>query len=301
MADPFARALIGALPRSVSPFYQRFLREGRGWLRRGGPQIHLAAFGKHPGWNDHMDDLGLETQTLVMLKRLLYLQGIAGNISAGTWERLEESERLPGFDHVFRWQRRDEYLLGRIWSSSDGKGRGHFPMILCAHVFKVPSPPVSRVEEHLEAIREQCAATASPDEVRNLIAAGLESLRGLAPTPGSSEDEAAHVAVGELPEFAGYRRGEFHRRGAPPPAVIRFDAAKPDLGRWLNALREELDPETPVLLCKPLYDGADWLDVILGEPTVEDFLFLRAMHLTHGEKPADHNQPPPQDSGAVST
>ena len=28
------------------------------------PAANLAAFGKHPGWNDHLDDLGLDTDLL---------------------------------------------------------------------------------------------------------------------------------------------------------------------------------------------------------------------------------------------
>ena len=28
------------------------------------PSIKLAAFGKHPGWMDHMEELGLETSAL---------------------------------------------------------------------------------------------------------------------------------------------------------------------------------------------------------------------------------------------
>jgi hypothetical protein len=30
---------------------------------------HLGAFGKHPGWNDHLDDQGLDTNELINLKR----------------------------------------------------------------------------------------------------------------------------------------------------------------------------------------------------------------------------------------
>ena len=46
------------------------------------PSIQLAAFGKHPGWNDHLDDLGLDTDSLITAKRLLYVQGINQNIDA---------------------------------------------------------------------------------------------------------------------------------------------------------------------------------------------------------------------------
>src|SRR5947208_3276593 len=53
------------------------------------PALYLAAFGKHPGWNDHLDDLGLDTDALINAKRLLYIQGISQNIDSGAWDKLE--------------------------------------------------------------------------------------------------------------------------------------------------------------------------------------------------------------------
>ena len=62
----------------------RFLSPGK-----SAPAAYLSAFGKHPGWNDHIDDLGLDTDALVTAKRLLYVQGISQNIDAGAWDALE--------------------------------------------------------------------------------------------------------------------------------------------------------------------------------------------------------------------
>src|SRR5205085_2200920 len=80
------------------------------------PALHLAAFGKHPGWNDHLDDLGLDTAPLVNAKRLLYIQGISQNIDSGAWDKLEDTApvsdgtpllapiaRLDLFRHDFLW------------------------------------------------------------------------------------------------------------------------------------------------------------------------------------------------------
>src|SRR5262245_24203118 len=105
------------------------------------PALYLAAFGKHPGWNDHLDDQGLDTDSLIAAKRLLYVQGISQNIDSGAWENLEQVPadaptqavgRLDLFRHDFLWHMRQDgnsvMLAGRLWSSSDGKGRDKYPM-----------------------------------------------------------------------------------------------------------------------------------------------------------------------------
>ena len=56
----------------MSDFYKKFLLED---VRKLGTssarQIFLGAFGKHPGWDDHVEDLGLETESLIYAKTLL--------------------------------------------------------------------------------------------------------------------------------------------------------------------------------------------------------------------------------------
>ena len=89
----------------MSRFWKKFLREGQGLFARAGkPQIWLGAFGKHPGWDDHIDDIGLETESLLLAKQILYVEGIGGQIDSGEWERLEEAQRLREFKHVFLWK-----------------------------------------------------------------------------------------------------------------------------------------------------------------------------------------------------
>src|SRR4051812_43369901 len=95
------------------------------------PQVNLAAFGKHPGWNDHIDDLGLDTSQLVNAKQLLYSQGINQNIDAAAWEKLDPDQRIDGFAHDFLWHMPGSLIAGRLWSSVDGKGRDKYPLVLC--------------------------------------------------------------------------------------------------------------------------------------------------------------------------
>ena len=94
----------------MSRFWKRFLREGQGLFARGTrPQIWLGAFGKHPGWDDHIDDIGLETDSLLLAKQILYVDGIGGQISSGEWEKLDSAQRLGEFKHVFLWKRGDAF------------------------------------------------------------------------------------------------------------------------------------------------------------------------------------------------
>ena len=80
---------------------------------RGAPRVYIAAFGKHPGWNDHMDDIGLVTESLVEAKRSLYVQGVASQIESRACEALHIAD---GPD--YRAALRDSYtqlLLERLW------------------------------------------------------------------------------------------------------------------------------------------------------------------------------------------
>jgi hypothetical protein len=89
----------------MSDFFKKFLLEDARRFSPSGRYAGLAAFGKHPGWDDHVEDLGLETESLIIAKTLFYVNGIGGQIDSGAWERLEPAQQLPAFKHVFLWQR----------------------------------------------------------------------------------------------------------------------------------------------------------------------------------------------------
>src|SRR5437762_12928007 len=81
-----------------------------------GSRVILAAFGKHPGWDDHIPGIGVDTETLARVKQALYVSGIGGQIDSGAWERLEPEKRLEGLDHTFLWLRRsEERRVGKGW------------------------------------------------------------------------------------------------------------------------------------------------------------------------------------------
>lgn len=133
---------------------------------QGKAQLFLAVFGKHPGWDDHIDDLGIETKRLAEVKRVMYFECIAGNIDAGSWEALDDSARLSAFAHEFVWRTPGGLVVGRLWSSKDGKGRSKYPMVVVAQCDNLPSSFIaSHVMPALAGMQEKCQAAAGAAEV----------------------------------------------------------------------------------------------------------------------------------------
>lgn len=270
----------------------------------GGQRVHLAIFGKHPGWDDHIDDLGLDSPRLVEVKRLLYTQGIGGNVDSGRWDRLDPSHRLDAFAHVFVWRFGRDMVAGRIWSSQDGKGRSHYPMIACSHGCNLP--PAWTLDHALPALEElqaACAATRLAQDVRSALQSARDRLRGLAaevaepPWPAAANGPAEVAALLDQPGMGPHGEG-FHRilyqlfqlfpsfakrspwvSGAQRSAGVRVPAGgstpQQVMRRWLALLETLVPPEVPVLLVFPLKAG--WVDLTLGpEPSVLDVFSMKA-------------------------
>ena len=268
------------LTRFVSSFYKTFLRDGLGWLQAGRPRVYLAAFGKHPAWDDHMDDIGLETESLVTLKRVLYLEGITRNLATGAWEKLDDSARLPGFNHIFRWQRGSQFLVGTIMSSRDGKGRAHYPLIFCAHVIGPPAPLAAAIEDTLRSLQAQCSESASTEQIRGFVNEALQNLRGAALSTKSSPSSLPFIQLGELPELAPFRAGKFRARNEPAASQARIARNAPpkmvDLEALIAAVQKQIDEDVPVLLLAPLFATTAWINLIAGNPAPGDFFCLRS-------------------------
>jgi hypothetical protein len=271
-------------------------------------RARLAAFGKHPGWNDHIDDLGLDSDLLVAAKRVIYVEGIGGNIDSGAWERLDSEHRLAGFDHLLAWRLGRDLVLARIWSSSDGKGRTRYPLIACAQLTDLPLEwSLRHAIPILERLREQCVAATSADAVRSAFGAAKAELEGqaaAAPTPEqAAADPTVRHRLGTRPELgpdalgllrvlyqieremgayrprsAGTRTRTFDLR----PQQLRIPACDPAPDRavalWLDLFGVELDPSAPVMLIVPI--GSPWLDVIVGEPSAAQLFCIRATRQT---------------------
>ena len=276
----------------MKSFFKEFLRDEPP-PAGAGPQVCLGAFGKHPGWDDHMDDLGLETESLLLAKHLLYVQGIGGQLNAGAWERLDATTRLPAVHHEFIWARERQVLVGRLWPSSDGKRRTLYPMAVCAHVFGLsPETCIASLLPLLDPIEARCRRAKSSEDVRAII---LEAHGQYMASAGGGAATEPGPLQGTLPEqfvkgalplvlanvrrlLAPYWRGEFRERSKPATVTVRVPSVAGfgigDLIFWNRFFSSLLDAEAPVLFLKPV--AQPWLDVVLGEPATGDLFALRA-------------------------
>lgn len=272
-----------------------------------GPGLFVAAFGKHPGWNDHIDDLGLATPRLVEVKRRMYVEGIGGNIDAGTWDRLSPDQRLEGFDHVFAWRTPGDLVVGRLWSSRDGKGRAKYPMVVCAQASGVPLAwALGEALPLLESLRERCVATESAEAVRAALDDARLSLRRRAearPPSGpellvsdrvltelAERPEMGAGGIGlhrllyqverEMPDHLPASRATTRSRidEARRPHHVRVPACGTEPGEvaslWMRVALTLLSPTSELLLLIPR--GAGWVDLIVGPPDPSSFYCLRA-------------------------
>jgi hypothetical protein len=272
-----------------------------------GPRVSLAAFGKHPGWDDHIDDLGLDSPRLVHVKSVLYSQGISGNIDSAEWDHLSESERIAEFGHEFLWRWAGDAVVGLMWSSKDGKGRAKYPMVLALHGTKMPvSWLCSTGLDRLRALRDQCRSlTRSTDVIQAIDSARLdlqgasltipegdnEPERHLIKRLMSSQEEAARRGFVRVLYDIERRLGGMRDKSKTKTRVIDVSAHHFRLpaihtagkvlesGRAWSALMMDTVGPGPVLAAGILAiepAGTGFADVIVGEPRVQNLFCLRA-------------------------
>lgn len=291
----------------MKSFAKEFLRDA---LAKPDPQIFLGAFGKHPGWDDHMDDLGLETESLVEAKQRLYVEGIGGQI--GAWEKLDAFAQVQ-FDHHFLWRRGSQLIVGRLWASSDGKKRARYPMVVCAHCSGAPLSLVLKpLLDCFEELRVRLAETRLAEDVRSISQQFREAVREWmaqldVTETGPEFDGAAFLqeldfaAEGEalvksllMVRESAFGAGRYKERSGLPPARFRLLASSASAVRslyfWERVLDSQLDVSAPLLLLVP----ADqyWMDAIVGTPTPSEFFCLRASPRALGLSSAEAAEPP---------
>lgn len=273
-------------------------------------RVYVAAFGKHLGWADHIDDLGLDTELLVSVKRSIYVQGIRSNIDSGAWAELEQTQRIDSFDHVFIWCMGSTTVLGCIWSSEDGKGRKSYPMIVCVECDNLPLEWVlENILSDLYKIRDDCKAADSADKVQEILFDARKKFRQAAhDVPLSEEILGEHTDV--LPKIAHLfetkdseegllrilyqvdrevaRSNSSENTASYCSSIIRVPGGKgniiDDAVIWCAYMLEKFGVETPVLVVIP--PGKKWLDIIVGEEIGESQIFClkaspRAIPLTN--------------------
>lgn len=281
----------------IKKLIRRFVPKGQNFPRE---RIFVAAFGKHPGWDDHIDDIGFETDIFITVKRFLYVQGIGGNIDSGSWDALQKP--IEKFKHSFVWYMKGNLIVGRIWSSRDGKGRTSYPMIVCVQCCHLPLEWVLKnVLPQLERVEETCSSTTSAAEVRLTIENAQNELRQLTRQcePSSVLPSACTDVTAKLtrypemggPNYQGFLRVLYHierestrdhldtsRDKSFRSMLLRVPISPPPVGEsislWFNFLLKKFGMNTSVLMLMPLQKK--WMDIILGEPTQLQLYCLRA-------------------------
>jgi|GEM_PF-1775142 len=269
-------------------------------------KVHVAAFGKHPGWDDHIEEIGLDCAPLVKAKRVLYTECIGGNIDLGEWEKLDESKRLP-FRHEFLWMVPEGVIVGRFWGSSDGKGRTKYPMIVCAFVENGPADwACVQVLPRLAQVEADCTATNSAELVRFTVGTCQRELEKA--SEAYNADPPPEEAVGDLVarlmkspdlsadghqgmvrvlyemnrELVGFKRSGqtsiTSKSYEPPGAHLRVPKVLKGAGEsaraWVRVMEQEILAGYPVMVLQP--EGQRFVDVLVGEPKVKAFFCARA-------------------------
>jgi len=290
-------------PASVASFLRKLLDKLS--PPKGPPprELFLAAFGKHPGWDDHVE-LGLDTERLTVVKRVLYAEGIGGNIESGAWDRLKDNQRLSGFEHLFVWRAEGSIVAGRMWSSRDGKGRGRYPMIVCAQsglvlpwVVKTVLPCLEQVQHKIIESQTAADVTKTLDDARSALRSEASKARTMyVNKPNRSRgskkndnresqdgDEGGlpiilyhlerELGSGQLPLDRDGEKVDAHRTAhLRVPAISSFPArgAVP----WINFLSNFVTDQTSILALAPTTES--WIDLIIGEPGPAHLMCLLA-------------------------
>jgi hypothetical protein len=267
----------------MSRFLKIFLREPVNG------KVHVAGFGKHPAWDDHIDDIGLDTETLVLTKKLLYSQGIATQLASGAWDQLEKSGNAIEFNHRFCWSRENQAVAGAIWASSDGKGRTRFPMIICVHVDVEGWRAIAQLLGPIDQMGIQSKSAKTPSEFRELIPRLEVEIFGLVRSPSgtnpaSEMTESQQISI--LPELITlaaalktWRPRGAHESVRSNRSHFRVASLLPGPGKnlsfWSAYLAALGLPSSPPCLAIAT-SGKPWVDLIVGEPADADFFCLRA-------------------------
>ena len=288
---------------ATTSFLKRLMNPGGRVAAEAGPvRLALAAFGKHPGWNDHIPGIGVETEALAHFKQAMYVTGIGGRIDAGAWKALEAEKRIEGFDQTFLCLRGGHVITGSMFSSEDGLRRKEYPMVLCVDTEGVSAGFIlPQALAELDRLRKACRATASADQVATECRLAQDRLRGIlahpAP-PGTGVTLPAEARRRFLdhhdlgPDRIGLLRalhelgavGDTVRQGASGTGAdgrsrhlrlpLATDSRNDSLLLWAEFFRCAVSPSSPLLLIAR--DGVDWMDAIVGEPTSDDFCCLQA-------------------------
>jgi len=255
------------------------------------PAIYLTAFGKHPGWDDHIGDLGDSTPLLAAFKNRLYDQGISSQIDSGKWERLQPSQQVEGFDHQIVLIGGSDVIVGHIWSSRDGKGRSRYPLVGCAQCHGIsPERAIREVLPRIDAFGPTILELATAREVRDAVNQLRAELSAIAAEPAAAAPLGGQTPTGisrrgqmALVYHLDRELGICQSGAATSPGgsaqlrVPTVAGGEPSILAWLGFLSGILPGSVPILAMAPR--GRDWIDLIAGPLSPPHFYCLRVNRL----------------------
>lgn len=252
-----------------------------------------------------MDDLGISTPRLADLRQLLLERGVRGCVESGRWDQLEPGHALEGFAHQLVVRGDGDVMVGRIWSSRDGKGRAAYPMIACAQFRGVPLTDALQMGgAALQSLQQRCQAASAAGQVVDAVLSTQTSLRERAAAIDPARTElrlsgdvpgllARQVELGpdrqgmhrvlyqmdrELAPFLRGPGGSRSRSGGREARHLRVPLAIDDrataLEAWMNLVYLRIEPWCPLMLIVP--DDQRWIDVIVGDMAGPELFCLRA-------------------------
>lgn len=270
-----------------------------------GPRVLVAAFGKHPAWDDHIEDVGLATDELVEARRTLYAEAIARNIDSGTWGKPDEPPPawLVDYGHMFLWRTGGSWIVGRLWPSRDGRKRTKYPMAVCAQCDGVGLNWIAQVVlPRLERLQQQCIEAVERQHVISAVTAAQQELTG-AVGSAPAEDDAAALRLGvdrllsspiaegtrtalyrvqyqierELAAFFPPDKGAtftLPTRGQHVRVPAAIEPPTDSLVLWTRYVRRQLHPDAPLFVSRAL--NSPWVDIAVGELSPQLLFPIRA-------------------------
>ena len=266
-------------------YFEEFLRDSEKFLNKNLETfVRLAAFGKHPGWDDHIDDYGICTDSLAQAKRALYLDSVSGNIDRAVWENLDASMRDDSFDSAFIWRRNNSAIVGKMWSSKDGKGRDKYPMIICCHCKNTDRNFINRkVFPFLDSLEIACKNTESASAVLALLHDAQAALDADISAAASQRDDAPSCPQ----EFSACSDTEIERilysvrndipvvlSDSEKGAHFRLPKKTDDIWSWGDFFANTFGSALPTL--SVFKQGNAYIDLVAGLPDSRSLLCLKA-------------------------
>jgi hypothetical protein len=264
-------------------------RLGKHFLRDSlNGKTHVGGFGKHPAWDDHIDDIGVATETLVQAKQILYSEGIASQLASGAWNEIEKSGQAIEFDHRFVWSRDEQSIIGSIWASADRKGRTRFPMTACIQA-GCNGPAATRLFlAFIERLGLLCRTAKTQEDVRNSFDQARAEVNGpmlhsekLYPSERETQIPEQTIVPALVTLSAGLNppgRSVSGKAGRSTGASFRLPATSKRMNEnlefWSGYMARHRKADWPYLIIAPV--AKSWIDLIVGQPISDDFYCLRA-------------------------